>query len=95
MASKEHPMTPKELETIRLMARIGAVEAMLAALIRTQARSKTGRQSTAAELDHWAASCGRVAFPGLSPEYSDLYAAELQAAVESLVSFVKSNLLRD
>lgn len=86
-------MTPQELENLRLSARIVALEGFVVGIVSSLIRSQDARQRFVAKLDQWAATFEQVTFENESPEYSDLYAAELQASVESLVSLVKRKLI--
>jgi len=85
-------MTPQELELLKLQARIVAVESMLVTLIGAIASTPTSRDILRAKLDSYDASMASMNFENLRPEYSDLYAAELQEAVASLNGFLKNQL---
>ncbi|HXY21959.1 MAG TPA: hypothetical protein VEI29_04700 [Burkholderiaceae bacterium] len=85
-------MTPQELKDLQTSARILAVESLLATLISALFRSEAGRKSFEEMANHWLASLNQMTFPQYPAEYSDLYAAEVQQAVQSLVSLVKRNL---
>ena len=88
-------MTPEQLELLRLQTRIMALEGFAAVLVRSLTQTQNGRQAIAADLDGWAAKMETVSYRDVPPEYSDLYAAEVHSAVESLVSFIKKIVLRD
>jgi hypothetical protein len=81
-------MTPQELELLRLQARIVAVESMLVTLFAALVNTPSSRTALLEKLKAYPDSLGDMAISGVSPEYSDLYSAELQDAVESLNSFL-------
>lgn len=85
-------MTPQELESIKINARIVAIESLLAATLSALTRSQDARQSLLAALDQMVATSSQVRFPDMKPEYSDLMAAEGQEATESLAAFLRNHL---
>ncbi len=85
-------MTPQELENLRLSARIAALEAIVAGLIKNGTHSAGARQEAARSVDRWLAVAPEAKFSGLSPEDADLFAAEFQNAKENLASFFNNYL---
>jgi hypothetical protein len=94
IALKEIHLHPHELENIRLTARVVAIEGVLSALINALVHSKDARQDLAKVLDQWSRTYEPVHFPGRTAEYSDLYSSELKSSIESLIAFLKSQLMK-
>jgi hypothetical protein len=88
-------MNHNDLELLKIHARITALEGLVGTLMTALIQTKDGRQALASTLDHWVKSSDQMSFPGQSAEYSDLWAAEAQTALEGLVSFIKSHLNKD
>jgi hypothetical protein len=87
-------MTPDELEKARLVARIAALESMLAMVVSVLANSSKTRDNIVQKLREYPASLEKMTIPGESAEYSDLIAGEGQEAIQSLVGFLVKHLAR-
>jgi hypothetical protein len=85
-------VTPQELEILRLKAKLIALEALVATLYSAVASSPASRALLIEKLDGHAASMSDLKFPNHTAEYSDLYAAELRDAVDSLNAFLIEHL---
>lgn len=87
-----YSMDEKQLEILRINARIVAVESLLAMLLTSWTRTPDAREMLLETLSRFPESLNLMAFPDRSPEEADLISAEMRDAAENLVSFVKSNL---
>lgn len=86
-------MTEIDLKFLKLNCRAEATEIMLVALLSALSRSAPSfAQSLLETGSQMREEYSRISFPGMPPEYSDLYAAEMQEAIDSLLSRIENRL---
>jgi len=84
-------MTESELEILRIKMRLEVHQVLLRMLYTGLANSSpNGTQPYRDKFDALRKEHGKIAVPGLAPEYSDLISAEYQEALDDALSDIES-----
>jgi len=85
-------LTEHEFEIMRLEWRITVLEMFVISLFDEITPNPHATEEVLSRLNEVRNLAGRVSFPGSSAEESDLIAAEMQEAFDSLFASIKSHL---